>query len=339
MTKQTSRILKGICGFLIVCTHVFGFYASSSELFKIQIGSYVLEDVLSRICDIAVYIFAFISGYGLFKSYEGKSTKELFKGTLTKLIRFLLSYWIIVFTLFVPFYSIKNGSFNFLETFKTMFGHHGYFSYGWYVYFYILVLVTLPFVSKLFKSTWFLNIIVPLILGTVMYVVILVFGKNLQYYDITCILIFAYTITLVGCAFAKTEIFNKKFFEKNLILEIIIFVVGLLVEIVGYGLLKKGIFQVFAVILILYPLVRWMNNITENKLTKCLCFAGDNSGNIWYIHSLFSATYTVELFRIIDLFKTVKIAFFGTIIIYFASLGISTLYYFLNKKIIIKIKV
>lgn len=339
MSKTTSNILKGICGFLIVCTHVFGFYASQESLFSITIGSYNLEKIIANCCDIAILIFAFISGYGLFLSYQGKSCKDKFKSTITKISKFLLSYWAVLFIVISPFYWAYTKSFNGFEVLKTMFGHHGYFSYGWYIYFYLLVLITLPFISKLLTKNIWLNLLFSFALFTGSYLLLNLFGKSLKYYDISCVMLFAYEAVLFGASFAKSDFFSKPLFKKHsLLLIILLFVFGLIIEVVGFGILGKGLFQPIALLFLIYPLVCLINNINNSKVTKTLEFMGDNSGNIWYIHSIFLASYTIGLLKIMSIFGFCKLAIVSSVVVYLLSILISIPFHFLNKHIISKIK-
>ena len=125
-----------------------------------------------------------------------------------------------------------------------MFGHHGFFSYGWYVYFYLLLLVTLPVISKLLNFNKWLAITISYVPFIGVYLILNRLQSHIPHYDILCILLFAYATSCVGYTFAKhnflsyiSNLFNNR---KWLIL-LISGLVGFGTQILIFGYMGRGI--------------------------------------------------------------------------------------------------
>lgn len=296
--KHTTSLIKGIAIILMITTHVLGLFSYGSSYYTIGIpagGGITVETIIGRAADICVYLFAFISGYGLFHSYQDKDVKSIFFSTLTKIIQFLLCYWLVIFILFLPFYAVNQGSnFQFVELIKTMFGHHGFFSYGWYVYFYLMLLITLPFARKILDINKWLSIAISYIpfIGT--YIILNRFKADMPYYDITCVLLFAYSTSCLGYSFAKhnfLDLINNLFKGKRWLIILVTGVVGFSLQLIVFGYYGKGVIQPFSVVPIMIFLIELLSFNIPKCVTKSLDILGKNSMNMWYIHYIFFAPY------------------------------------------------
>ena len=115
LTKDISAKIKGIAIILMIMTHTFSLFGAKSNFFVLPLlnTGTTFEAVLGRSAVICVYLFAFISGYGLFHSYKSKDLKSIFLLTITKIVQFLLCIgWLfLLFTpLFILFIWVQNFS-------------------------------------------------------------------------------------------------------------------------------------------------------------------------------------------------------------------------------------
>ena len=105
MNKQTSLFIKAVAIVMMLSTHLFSLYPSSS-LISIPLGNgKTLSSYIGYACVLCVALFAFLNGFGLQKSYEGKTLGQTYLYTLKKIAVFLVEYWTILFSLFFPFYA------------------------------------------------------------------------------------------------------------------------------------------------------------------------------------------------------------------------------------------
>ncbi len=90
-------------------------------------------------------------------------------------------------------------------------------AYSWYVYFYIIVLITLPLLHLLLKKHWSVApISIVVLIGA--YIVLAVLQNKIPVYDKIVNCIFAYVSVIIGYAFAKESYLTKivtLFKEKN----------------------------------------------------------------------------------------------------------------------------
>ena len=129
MTKTASLYLKGIAILMMLATHLL-FFVQSPNILSIPLpnGSNV-SAYIGYACALCVPVFAFINGYGLSKVYEGKSLGQIYLYSIKKMGLFLLEYWIILFSLFVPFYACSvAGAVDWLLILRSLFVWGGGFS-------------------------------------------------------------------------------------------------------------------------------------------------------------------------------------------------------------------
>lgn len=345
LSREVSNRIKGIAIVLMVMTHTFKLFSSGSSYFTIPFlnTGKTLETILGQSADICVYLFAFVSGYGLCCSYKGKNAKDIFFQTLTKIIQFLLCYWLIVFAIYLPFYAANQGNdFRFIELFKTMFGHQGFFSYGWYVYFYLLLLVTLPLFGRLLNLNKCLSLVVSYLPFIGAYIILNRVQTNVPYYDNLCVLLFSYCTACVGYSFAKHGFFdfvNNLFSRKRWIIMLITGIVGFSLELIGFGYYGKGIVQPFSVVFIIVFIVELFSFNTPKWLNKALDILGYNSMNMWYIHYIFFCPFIIYYIHSDQWILFSKVGIIAVILGTVISLLISLPFTFINNRFIRKIKI
>lgn len=345
LTIETSTRIKAIAVILLVVTHVFNLFVIGSHNYVIPLFNtgYSLEMVLGRTADICVYLFAFISEYGLFHSYNGKNYKVIIFSTLTKIIRFLLCYWLVIFVIYLPFYAVNQGSnFQFIELIKTMFGFQGFFAYGWYIYFYLLLLVTLPFVSKLLNINKWLSIAISYIPFIAKYFILNRFKSNVPCYDNISVILFVYPTACIGYSFAKHDflsMINNLFRNKRWYIMLVTGVVGFSLQLVVFGYYGKGVIQPFTVVPIIIFLIKLFSFNIPKWILKPLDILGHNSMNIWYIHYIFFCPYIICYIYSDRWILFSKVGVVAVILGVLISLIISIPFTFIDNKFIKKINI
>ncbi len=339
LTRDVSNRIKGIAIILMIMTHTFSLFGSNSGLYVIPLFNtgITIETMLGRSADICIYLFAFISGFGLFFSYSGKSAKKTLFGTAIKLLQFLLCYWLVIFSVFLPFYAAYQGDkFQFIELIKTMFGHHGFFGYGWYVYFYILLLISFPLVCKVLNINKWASVFISYVpfIGT--YIVLNRFQQNIPYYDTICILLFAYSTACIGYSFSRHNFLsdiNKVFKNKKWLILLVSGTIGFASQIMIFGYFGKAIIQPFSVVFIMVFLTELFSFNLPNWLDKSLKALGNNSMNMWYIHYIFFCPYIIYYIKSDQWILFSKIGIIAVIICTVLSLILAIPFTYINNKI------
>ena len=340
LSREITNKIKGIAIVLMVMTHLFGLFTINSSYLFIPLFNTgkTLEEVIGKSADICVYLFAFISGYGLCRSYNDKRPKELFFLTINKLIRFLLCYWLVILVIFLPFYAVYQGTnFQFIELVKTLFGHHGFFSYGWYVYFYIFLLITLPFVSELLNKNKWLSLVISYTPLFVIYFILNRLQDKIPYYANLCVLLFAYITSLVGYTFAKHNFFDfiyNIFKGKRWLILLFSGVAGVSLQVIIFGYYGKGFIQPISVVFIMVFLIELFSFNVPKVITYPLDILGKHSMNIWYIHYIFFAPYITCYIYSDQWILFSKIAVVGLITAVMISLLVVAPFTYLDNKFI-----
>lgn len=158
ISKKEAGVLQGIAVLLMVFHHLFDFPDRIQVPF-VNVFSFIkLEIFLSSFGRICVAMFAFLSGFGLYKKY-GASLEEkkfpilqCYKGMLGQLVNFIKRYWI-VFAVCIPYGLIANVyTFGWSEFLKNLFGLSStYNGEWWYVKQYFDLLLMFPLVFCLEK--------------------------------------------------------------------------------------------------------------------------------------------------------------------------------------------
>lgn len=96
-------------------------------------------------------IFLFLTGYGVFHSYQ---KKDAYHHSLKKLGVFLINYWLILCLIFIPL-QLLNSSFEFsLKGFAlNLVGlRKDYIMFSWYVRLEIAIVIVFPLLKRLIKT-------------------------------------------------------------------------------------------------------------------------------------------------------------------------------------------
>ena len=299
---KMSTMLKGLAILLMVIHHSFGFsddWLKQFDYSSISILGEPINEWIRWSTKICVAIFAFVTGY----AYFFNKTPTIKYG-LKKIWGLLKTYWFILFVIFVPLaiyvgaekVNLKVIAYNIFGLDKCL------IPFAWYVYFYIILMLAMPFIRKCFNGRWMSDFIIPVAIFACLYNLLEMtkFSKDLRWIKVVLTNIFLFMPCVIyGFLFAKYKVFDKldkhfkpKYMWQALLVIIIIFGCSLTWHYV------KGIdlYTIYAPILI-YEFMIIMNNLKHNWIPKIFEFLGKHSLNICFLHALFLSKYTRELMQ------------------------------------------
>lgn len=99
ITSRDSNLIKGMAIIMMVYHHFFGWpnrILISNAFNVIQIYNVNVVTFLAQVCKLCVCVFAFLSGYGMFFSYEKFRGGDAVRYCLLKVLKLLTIYWSIL---------------------------------------------------------------------------------------------------------------------------------------------------------------------------------------------------------------------------------------------------
>lgn len=165
LSRQDTKVIKGIAIILMLCHHLWAFPArlpGGSLRYLFTAFDHNMPMYLGMFAKVCVSLFYFLGGYGTYLSCRGKRFD-----LVGKLKRLYLSYWK-VFLIFIPiaflFFSRQEAcceqadlcarfaSFNWRECLSNFFGAtDSYNSEWWFLFSYAVALFTFPFIRAVIE--------------------------------------------------------------------------------------------------------------------------------------------------------------------------------------------
>ena len=279
----------------MVNQHAFGF-----PLWYVDEISYPLllpyVKQIARFCAFAlVPIFLFLTGY----TYYYHKNKSL-NYSLSKIITFLLDYWLIYSILLFSAHYLCGYNVTLVDSLKEMFSVSGnVMIFNWYVFCYIEVMFFLPLLHKIItiynkKKAIFIILTIFLFMEGTGFALYLAGMKGTFIYKITgSYFIKHVSMATIGYYFAYANIlprlysYLKKYNRPSLL-------VILLLCVLIYQYQPKTTYLITP----LYVVVMYSLKINmKNPINKIVLFLAQHSMNIWFLHCIFWATATRELFQ------------------------------------------
>lgn len=300
LSRKESSIIQGIAVMLMVYHHLFGFpdrivseYVIVSDLSFLHIGT-----ILSYFGRICISVFAFCSGYGIYKKlssiYENKFLANIKNGYVVifkQAIKFLVRYWMIC-ALFIPLgYTLGVYSFDSISLLKCLIGVA--FSYNaewWYVNTYLTFLIYVPLFVAVEKVIYKYC---SQVIVNVLYLFIFICGVALSKLSIS-----DYTVELCfvsGIACVSINVYDKFYFSlckvgtfKYILSIFLVVTIALLRMILGLGCNYDFIcapFFVFGIGVIIKC------RLFTDCINRVLLFIGRYSTYVWLTHTFFAYYY------------------------------------------------
>jgi Acyltransferase family len=158
-SRDMTAISKGLAIFLMVYHHLFGFPDRIKAVNYIPImmlPEMPLDQLIGNFGKLCVAIFLFLSGFGLYKSYQSKG-KFTFRQAVSRALNFYKIY-LIIFLIFIPV-----GLYYFDDTFRYTWNTkqffynlipliHTYNGEWWFVPLYIELVILFPFIIRIIEK-------------------------------------------------------------------------------------------------------------------------------------------------------------------------------------------
>lgn len=209
--KAESKALAGVASIMMLSLHLWAYPSWVTNGIPVNLFGIHPQSLIQplRLC---VLIFAFLNGYGF---AIGKD--KTIKGTLVRIFRFLIKYWLVwlCIFLFALYFGYKP---NLILELRTMLGlSKGLMIFNWYVLFYVFSLSILLVANKFIEHGLMQQIMFSGISFTTIYILrkilptsdILTLLHNSQYY---------FPFTMLGYIFAKNKLHIRSGGLKVLIL-------------------------------------------------------------------------------------------------------------------------
>lgn len=298
--KRESLIVSGVAVLMMLFHHFFGFADFLTEvnhwISLFNVGGVEIERCFAAFGKLCVGIFAFVSGYVIWKKNEEYISLTRI---LKRILKFLMSYWI-VFALFLIYglcagEEIPTGS----AFIQNMFGlatgpNFPYINvaFAWYVAFYCSLLLLTPCLLFLFKRNFVKvewgGLLVDVILLICITLLINII-PSLIYLDF----LYPLPISLVGLLVCKYDLFGKLYSKiGHHISTFVSLMIIAAVALVRQGLLlfdipqigiEDGIFSFFFI----FAVITLTNRLKCKKIDQLFIFIGTQSMNLWFLHGIF----------------------------------------------------
>lgn len=302
ITINQSKILQTIAILMMLFLHLFN--RSYDELFVplIFIGKIPLSYYLSLFCDSCVPIFCFVSGYGLYFTYNKNKTSYK-KKNLKRIFKLYINYWIIliVFAVFLGLILNKEGMPGSLSKFISNFLaiSNSYNGAWWFFFTYMLLIYSSNLVFKLVNKK---KPILLLTLSLVFYLLAFYFRIHKpNLFENTFLNWIQQQVCLYGCSLlpfligviafeykinTKVSLLFNKIKKKNSVA-----ILGIILLIVIHGIIPNFVLAPFIAV----PFIFMFNQIKiPKKIINWLLKLSVHSTNLWLIHMFFYQIYFKE---------------------------------------------
>ena len=297
-----SKVLQTVAILMMLVLHLFN--RNYAGLFQplLFVGTQPLSYYISLFCGICVPIFLFVSGYGLFFTFQKK--EHIYnKSNLKRILRLYINYWIIVivFAVLLGLFLNKDGYPGSLKKFmlNILALDNSYNGAWWFFFTYILLVFSSSIFFQLlnkYKYYWFLLVAINFYFVAFYFRVyqshmfeqeflnwlqeqICLFGTSFLPFLMGAIALKYSWNTKVSLFFTKIKFKNSVAFS------------GIILLIIIHAFIPNYVIDPFLAL----PFIFLFNQINfSKKITKSLLFLSMHSTNLWLIHMFFYKTYFRE---------------------------------------------
>lgn len=294
------KIIAGIAVLWMIWHHLFTypFYI----LPEIHYGSYFgsLSDKIiwqtSRIGNICVYIFAFSSGYSLYKNQHNNT----FRVRIKRLFKFLRILWLLCFMVWVTSLLFGYGLPGIKDMTLSLFGigNAGGFptiGFSWYAAYYTFFVLVSPIICNSLRGGALRDTLIISLICCILFSYQYISGDNIYWFPLMS--------SVIGYLAAKNSWLNRLYIRLNWISTIYIFMLLFVVltfqwglcQAIDHGLGKQLLVLIsmaegiVALFFVLFTVVL-IKSIRLSRVYAILLFIGELSTYLWFIHSIpFSA--------------------------------------------------
>ena len=324
--KSDTQIIKGLAILLMLMHHLWFFpdrIAGGELKYLFTFLGKASTNIMGSFGKICVSLFFFVGGYGIYKKSEEKDFN-----ILKNIKKIYLNYWKI-FLIFIPigylFFSNQKAyctdpviysvfsKFSFSNLLPNFFGVSSTLNREWwFLEDYIVAIISFPFIKRLFenKSTStniFIIVIMTILMCNVFptiggYESLGVLNNNYLYYTFLCQAVPFVSCFWLGILFAKDNLFNNLIKKINEIVKFnpVFDIFGIISIIYLRQFVIGEILDILYVPILIVLFLDLVKRIP--KLKELFTLLGNNSTNMWLIHS-FYCYYFYEVVRVITYLK------------------------------------
>lgn len=299
-TTETTKYIKGIALLLMFASHLFTFpewIVDGNEFVSIPFRSNSIAYFVGKFGGICVGIFMFLTGYGMFYSYQKGNCVSI---SIKRIIKFLSKYWILLFTFFLPIELLTGRTYyNPEKWFQELFGvYTSIVNFAWYVRFYVLAMLTLPILIHFLKGKSYNSLLFSIVPFQIISLILRFLSTKITFHNAEAITAeyFRYiSLVLIGYCFAKFELFNKfdKLLSKYHTNTFWVCILGVFVTFVARVKLfsRTNLYMpemdILCVPLFLFFTAKLLSTIKFKPILNGLEIIGNNSLNLWFLQSIF----------------------------------------------------
>lgn len=298
--KDLVNPVKAIAIILMFMLHLLNteWLLNPSILFDFEVGGVLISKIISDTCEFCIGIFAFTTGYGW--NY-GFGKKNIFR----RIAEIYLSYFLVLFLFNIPtgiwFHEFDIQSLTFLKGIMILLSISSEGSrFCWYIYFYVLAIITFPYLNRLIKKAKTNSMIT---IGVILLSFILLRAGTRKCYgwgmlDRGTLSIIVHYLTWMPVVLLGAYICDKSIFEfidkriRHIIGNSILFPIILLTGITAVKIFIQrylGIYSNFDSVFIIpymYAVIRIVELFNQNKVCrKGMNIIGSCSLYLWLTHS------------------------------------------------------
>lgn len=300
-TKQDTAVAKGIAICMMLWLHLFGFPERIKEGVEC-IPSFLFFGInfdrsFANIGTLCVSMFLFISGYGMYASFQ-KSTDGLLRRTIGRFFAFFSQYWVAFFVM-VPiglifFRNDARYAFDlsvFLKNFLAF--DWSYCPEWWFVQLYLLLIIASPVLLIGIKRAPLVTLAVSFILFLIPFDFLkanhMAWGS-----DYTFILNRQFVLVL-GCVFARYDFFQRiqKFVPQKKAVRLPILILVLLMCVLAKKSISMRLADSLVAPLFIFAGVGLVGTISW--LSGLMALFGKHSLYMWLVHPFFCYYYWQQI--------------------------------------------
>ncbi len=285
---------------LMFALHLFAFpewLADGSTFVSLPLCTKTAAYFIGKFGGICIGMFMFLTGYGMYYSYQKGNS---FRISIRKAVNFLLKYWILLFTFFLPIQALMGRTdFNPSKWVQELFGiYTSIVGFAWYVRFYTLTMLTLPLLINMIRKKTVYSVIFAIVPFQCIALLLRILSTKIVFHNTGAIAAeyFKYiSVVLLGYCFAKFELFDKwnKLLQKYHLNSIFTCIIGIVILFILRVKLydETNIYlpnmDIAYVPILVFCIIKIVNHTKMNPILKCLEIIGNNSMNLWFLQSVF----------------------------------------------------
>lgn len=336
-TKEDSLIIKGWAILIMIFIHLFGFkglpYFQHYNIdFSLYVDGLPLVMQLTKFGAICIYIYIFISGYGLYLSFIKNSEQWNYK-SWKKIILLYANYWIVLSLFIFLDLSINKSNLNIMELISNVLCIDASYNREWWFLFPYALLLLLS--KHIFEVINRLDVRITILLVFSLYCMSQLCIH--QYRTIlmndaywlflllnTCNLLLGFVI---GALFAKYNCMHRiRQYMNSLLLRWLAFITLILIIVVSIFIPSLGLQPFYMIIFVsVISSVKYFN-YPKMILRKL----GVESTNMWFIHTFFIYHFFTDIiyisnYALIVYALAVLLSYIGALIVRHINEPIQTL--------------